>query len=308
MNSAKRAVRLLIMAAVLLVCAWYLVSQFEWQPAVALLAGKNWAWLLAVTAALFLVNVAARTLRWWVLIRGGSESMRLSSLYLPTMVFVSLSMLTPGQIGEAAKVEAFRRRTGMERLPGLGVFFVERLFDLMVVLSMALGGLVLFLPSQRSVWVPAIIALALLGLAAFLALRFLRLPGRPGKLLERLRGLQGSALSLLGALGLTALAWGCVVASWQAVLILLGMDASFAQSLALTGLTTLGVIASFIPGGIGVSEVVIAETLQAMGFGRVESQAAALGIRLQGLWWIAIGLAHLGWWAVFPSQRSLDGP
>lgn len=302
----QRTVRITIALALFVISIWYISRVFSWADIRQSFARLDWWLFLSGATALLILNILARALRWWVLIRERHRPVSLRALYMPTMIFVSLSMMTPGQLGEIMKIEVFKRQSGLERLPGLGAFFVERLLDFGLVLLMAGFGLLLLLPKDQGSPM-AVLALVLIALVAILlvALRYLRLPGRAGALLERVGEAVRSGSGIPLAACFTVLSWSFVIAAWHFTFHLLDVHIPLHQTIAITGLVTLSVIVSFIPGGLGISELVTTELLMLCGVEAEGAQASALAIRLLGIWWIVVGLLHLAWWSVRhrPSER-----
>jgi len=77
----------------------------------------------------------------------------------------------------------------------------------------------------------------------------------------------------------------------------------------LISLVTLGVLLSFIPGGVGISEVLAAAALTNMGILSGTAQTGALMLRMYALMVVLFGLAHLAVWSIcrLPSSIRYHG-
>ena len=103
-------------------------------------------------------------------------------------------------------------------------------------------------------------------------------------------------------LALTVASWVLVGLGWQISLHAVGIDASLATVCWLVSLVTLGTLASFIPGGIGIAEVITIEVLAGLQASPAIAQAGALILRAYGLIGIAFGLVHLLVWALVAAK------
>jgi glycosyltransferase 2 family protein len=222
-------------------------------------------------------------------------------LYWITAIVVSLSILTPGQVGEALKIELLKRRGVLDRLPGLGAFAVERILDLIVVAGMAVLGLFFGsgLTRRYSGLGQGAIGLMVLGVLAIIFLVRFDPGGRASGWLAGLREGSGSAASWLRMAALTVCSWGLVSGCWLIVLAAVQIRLSILETMWLTSVVTLGVILSFIPGGLGVSEVLAATLLSDMGAGAPAAQAGALMLRAYAVFVVFFGLVHVALWSIF---------
>jgi len=219
--------------------------------------------------------------------------------YWITAVVVSLSILTPGQLGEALKIELMKRRGLLDRLPGAGAFALERTLDLVVISGIAASSLIFgnFAASSPALKRGAV-TLVILGIASLYFLLRFDPGGRIAPWLIKFR-LGGSPRVWISMAVLTALSWGLVAAIWDIALRAVEIHLAFSQVLSLMSLVTIGTILSFIPGGWGVSEVVTTAILTRMGVVAVAAQAGALILRIQALIIILFGLTHLMLWPIW---------
>lgn len=202
-----------------------------------------------------------------------------------------LNALLPLRAGEFGMALLFASRAGIPGGEGLSRLFVDRLLDLMVVLAFMLGALWALLPAsgagaQSGVILYACAALAavvgatfavvacedaLAGLVRRISARLLRrdpeaLEGQFRLCVEGLRALFRVGV-FAPALGVSFLAWGLVVWSYEA-----GMAAFFTPppvgcAVAATCLTVFGLVAVPVPAGTGTTHAAIVAALSMYGVG-----------------------------------------
>jgi uncharacterized membrane protein YbhN (UPF0104 family) len=222
----------------------------------------------------------------------------LDCYWIPAIA-VSLSMVTPGQLGEALKIELMKRR-GLGRLPGLGAFALERLLDLIVVSGMALAGILLggFSKIYRGVQAGAAVLIIFAFACLYLLLRF-DPGGGISVWLTKLRRASTSPKNWAEMGLLTVLSWTLVGIAWSFAFGGVQIHLALPEVLTLVSLVTVGYLLSFVPGGLGVSEVVTTAILTNMGITVVRAQAGALALRAYGVLIILFGLAHLALWPIY---------
>ena len=102
----------------------------------------------------------------------------------------------------------------------------------------------------------------------------------------------------MGMAGLTVCAWTLVGAAWVIVLAAVQIHLPILGVVWLISLVTLGILLSFVPGGVGVSEVLAAGALTSMGISSGAAQAGALMLRVHALMVLSFGLIHLAVWSI----------
>ncbi|MGA2382701.1 MAG: lysylphosphatidylglycerol synthase transmembrane domain-containing protein [Bryobacteraceae bacterium] len=279
---------------------WYIARTFQWRAIGRLLVQVNLLLLLAGGGGSLILYWLLRAVRWQFLMRKMGPTSRFLDVYLCTVVAVSFAIFTPLQSGETLKVELLRKYGVVGRPAGYGTFVVERVLDLVVLLSIGCVSLLTtvgILPDRRYVYV--ILALILLGaLAALVVALKLRLPGKPGELLGRVRECVRDPRTLSGAFLITCASWISVGFSWQVFLYSGGVDLGFLRSMALMAVVALISILSLIPGGLGINEASTTQILIQYGLAAPAAQAGSLVLRSYSVLAIALGAAHLGVWQV----------
>jgi len=279
--------------------AYYLLSRFHWREAFAALIEAHCFRLSLLIVIVHFAYILVRAWRWRTAVRASLPNVGLSQFYWITAVVVSLSILTPGHLGETLKVELMKRRGLLGRLPGIGAFAVERIMDLVMISSMGAIGLVFgnFAAPYPGLKAGAAVLVAL-GLLALWGLLCLDPGGRTSLWLAQLRR-GGSPTTWATMALLTLLSWVLVAVNWQIALSAVQIHLTLSQVLLLISLVTIGGLLSFIPGGLGVAELVTTEVLINMGVVAVTAQAGALVLRAYSLIVVLFGLVHFGLWSIY---------
>ncbi|HEX9431871.1 MAG TPA: lysylphosphatidylglycerol synthase transmembrane domain-containing protein [Burkholderiales bacterium] len=282
----KRIAALAIGTATLAASALYIAVTFQWRAALETLVTARPAWFLLGGSAAVLGYWMTRALRWSYLMRGMQSTPGFFDLYLCSSVALGLAVLTPLQSGEAFKVELLRKYAGGARLPGYSAFLIERTADLYVVAAMA----------AISLAAPILaIAVVVLPLGIFFALRRVRVGGRLGQFVAHLQGGVGSLWKLMVLLALTALGWIIVALGWQACLLSLSIRLDLLDVVGLVCIVTLASTLTFIPGGLGIADASAAALLIRHGVDLPLAQAGAILLRGFTPLVVALGIAHLLW-------------
>jgi uncharacterized membrane protein YbhN (UPF0104 family) len=197
------------------------------------------------------------------------------------------------------KIELMKRH-GLGRLPGVGAFALERLLDLIVVSGMAFAGILLgrFSRMYRGVQAGAAILIIFAFACLYLLLRF-DPGGRISGWLAKLRRASTSPKNWAAMGLLTVLSWALVGVTWSFALDGVHIHLALTEVLSLVSLVTVGQLLSFVPGGLGVSDVVATAILTNIGIATVTAQAGALALRAYGVIVILLGLAHLALWPIY---------
>jgi glycosyltransferase 2 family protein len=297
----SRAVRrtvVLLCSTLFAVCVAYVVQTFQWSEIAHLLTKVDVAYLVFVGGSLIVVYWLLRALRWHLLLKAVNVKVGFFDLYMCTAVSLSIAVFTPLQSGEAVKVALIRKYGSMPSIPGYATFLVERILDLAVVLVMACWGLIAVLDVFPNVHYKYALLLGLLltGFTGVLVLARLRLQGRIGHFIDVMRSSVGSLSTFALSLLVTVLSWSSMAFMWQAFLYGAGIPIDFWQTVGLMSLTTLVIIVSLIPGGLGVSDVGVFAILSQFGFDAVVAQAGTIAIRLSTVVMLVLGVGHLALW------------
>jgi uncharacterized protein (TIRG00374 family) len=263
---------------------------------------------LVLTAALSLLNYLLRAWRWRFLFArlGYRLPLRYAGLtYIAGFAFT----LSPGKVGELVRAAYYRRR-GIPLAAVTAVFFVERLTDLAVMVSLA----AVFLAAGAGRFAPLLWGAGLCVPVFMLVLSMIRAgqldridlywQARPGRL-ARLIHLALHAISsakVLIAPGPTMVALLLGMVAWGAEGVGLHVLGALAPGVVISVDEAVGIYAiaivvgalSFLPGGLGTAEAVMVALLAHHGYTLADALLITLACRILTLW-LAIGL---GWLAV----------
>lgn len=300
MGTSRRSkiVRFLIATVVAMACIRYIATRFQWMEIGQILRRVDLFWLVVGGGASIVSFWLVRALRWFMVLKNVNVRIRFYDLYMCSSVSLALSIVTPLQVGEMAKVELLGKVGGLERLPGYTTFVVERLLDLCVVGVVAAVSLAVEADLLSGSWhLPIVIGAAVVLLTGgLLALRRVKIGGRAGEVIGCLRTCVRDVKGLVVIVSLTAMAWLTVALGWQACLRSVSVAITYPRCLALMSVMTLVNVLSCIPGAVGISEAGIAEVLLRFGHDAAHAQAGALILRVYGIMAIVSGLVHLLIW------------
>ncbi|MDG1463185.1 MAG: lysylphosphatidylglycerol synthase transmembrane domain-containing protein [Gammaproteobacteria bacterium] len=210
---------------------------------------------------------------------------------------------TPGKVGEVVR-SLYLKRYNVKYTDSIAAFFVERLVDVvaMVLLSLLAAYvfeewrwliaivsalLILLLPLLRSPWLFEMIRRFQGHLSSA---KLLTMIGHLLSLLESSSVLLRSG-SLYAGLGLGVLAWAAEGMALYVVVQLLGIDISAPLAVGIYGVSILVGALSFVPAGLGSTEVVMGALLILVGLAEPVAVSAVLICRVATLWFaVAIGL------------------
>ena len=294
----SKSLSVLVALIFLIASVWYLIQHFQWRDAFSQLLATDFISLACLVLAVHFGYICVRTLRWQIVIRQSNPDVGFFDLYWITAVMVSLSIITPGQVGEALKIELLKRRGLLDRMPGLGGFALERILDLLVISGMGFIGLIYgsgISENYLSLKIGAGILFACGLLVLYLLFKF-DPGGRTSVWLKRLRTGIDSPQTLIAMAFLTISSWILIGFGWQISLNAVKIYLSLPEIMWLISIVTLGTILSFIPGGVGVAEVLTVKVLVNMGVFPVMAQVGALILRSYALITIISGLLHLFIW------------
>lgn len=284
-------------AAIAAACYLALVLWGDWSKLVdAVKRVPTWAWPLFLTFAT--IGYAARWIRWVIFLK-----------YLGTQLPVRIGLMiygsgfalgmTPAKIGEGVKA-VFMRPYSVPYAVSIGSFVAERAVDIVALSILAIAAAWHF--EQYRAWAAAT---AIVVLGGFLLLRspalttvIRRLPKLPAP--AHLISLHESICTVLTwpriplALSLSLLAWSLEGAIFYLLLSLMGSDVPFVVIIGVFALGLLAGAASFLPGGLGSTEVVVLALLALL---KVDASTAIVAVllgRMSTLWFgVLLGTVFL---------------
>lgn len=251
---------------------------------------------LAVCGILVMISFGLRYQRWRGALRsqGQGHTSWWNGLraYLAGFAFTA----SPGKAGELLRIRYFSK---MQVPPTavLATFIYERSLDLLVVTLLSIGAAAL-VPAFGTL--VAIVVVLLCSLCLITRWRWLqaklqipasRFPWPPARRLLNflLDGAHrtGPLLrlpTLLPGIAWGTLAWILTTGAFAYLCSALGLSLQWHYAIGIYPLAMLAGAVSFVPGGVGTTEVAIMLMLAALGVGMDVALAAAVGIRLISMW------------------------
>lgn len=261
-------------------------------------------WGVLAMLALSLANYGLRFARWQLyLSRLGTSLAWRPSLRIYIAGFALTT--TPGKAGEMLR-GLFLKRHGMPYTHSTAAFVSERLSDLLAVVLIAMLGMGLH-PRGGPIVLTGLGATALgmfvLSRGDWLRRLSERLDGATGRiarafghlvqLLVAARRCHTPSMLAIATL-LSLVAWLAEAYAFYLALGWLGFDASPSFAFAVYALAMLAGALSFLPGGLGGAEAVMAGMLIWGGMGEAQAVAATVITRLATLWFaVLLGIAAL---------------
>lgn len=303
MTLPPRTLRLVLWSIALAAAGYLGLSLWAgWREVVAALARIGLP-VLAGILALSLVNYLLRFLRWQMyLARLGHPVPWRRSLDIYFSGFALTT--TPGKMGELMR-GVLLKPLGVPMTESTAAFFSERAADLLVILLLSgavfwlypngtplVAGLLAFVAGtivlvQFPQWIHAVERRAATGQASRLKAAIVHLCNL---VLGFRRCFHWTTLSLAVILGLVA--WGAEAIAFHWLLTALGHPLHWSLSVFIYSFSMLVGGVSFLPGGLGGSEVVMVALLIANGLPEATAVTATLICRLATLWF-AVGLGAI---------------
>jgi uncharacterized protein (TIRG00374 family) len=138
--------RLLVLGAVSIVLILSMVLVTDPEEIWDKLKDTDFSIILCVIG-LYLINGVVKAARWQVLLRSFGSEVSFKRLYMFLLVGLMVNNTTPGRVGgEPVRAYLLRMEDETPMGQGLSTVFVERIMDLVVLLSMALTGIIIILP------------------------------------------------------------------------------------------------------------------------------------------------------------------
>lgn len=269
-----------------------MTTQADWEElgaAFSALSGALWVQVVVLS----LLSYLFRFTRWHHFIGAMGHKvpiLRNLEIYLAAFALT----LTPGKAGETIR-SVYLLPYGVSYPHSIGAFLSERLLDLVVVGVLASLALSLF-PEQQQ-WMFAAIACSLMVILLVRSRVNNLIGGRVGRnavfthatnLIVTVRLLL-SGRRLLVAVPLSLAAWLAQGASLYLIVAVLGYELAAKTAVAIYCLSILAGAVTFIPGGLGATEVALALLLSRAGLSLTDAITASLVSRSLTLW-LAVGI------------------
>lgn len=274
-------------------------------------------WLMiAAAGGLSLLNYALRVVRWQIYMRRLGHHLSWGFVSLTFMSGFAFT-LSPGKLGEMVRARYYQPR-GIAISSVTGAFFIERLLDLVVMILLAVVVLAELQAYRQFLWV----AIGLVGglLAGVAALPWQRLVqqgeaadqpagvvARVVRLMTPVSRMMASARTflspgvLLAGLALGLVAWGAEAVGLKLLCDIIAPDkVTVAGAMGIYAIAIIVGALSFLPGGLGSTEAVMAALLYAHGYTMPQAILLTLICRVLTLWLAVL----IGWLCVWALRRQ----
>jgi uncharacterized protein (TIRG00374 family) len=291
--------------------AWCLVG-FRRDIAQIDLSPLRLGWpAIVVAAGLSLINYALRVVRWRMYLQRLGHSLPWRFVSLTFMAGFAFT-LSPGKLGEMVRARYYQPR-GIPLAAVTGAFFVERLLDLVVMILLAVAVLAELQAYRSFLWVAVALVGGLLASVALVPWGVVaaRLAQHPhGRLVNALQSVVRMFVSarlflspgmLLLGLAIGMAAWSCEAFGLKVVAdVISPAPLSVAGAMGIYAIAIIVGALSFLPGGLGSTEAVMAALLVAHGFQTSQAILLTLICRLLTLWLAVV----IGWLCVWILRRA----
>lgn len=260
---------------------------------------------IALLLGLSLVNYSLRFFRWHGYIRrlGGDVPFTWHLLYYLASIGLTT---TPAKAGEAVRA-VYLKNHGIPYSRSFAALFAERVADVVAVALIAGLGLSKFGVHFKSVALLCaaliLLILALWLLRARVPLPWLGTSTRPwiGRIAARCEEIFHCASELLSVRAVSAgtlvglISWSAEAFALYLICVYLHLDVSVAVAMSIFALSMLIGAVSFLPGGLGTTEVAMGALLLSIGADASLAITATVLCRATTLWFgVAIGLGAIG--------------
>ncbi|MCT7373714.1 lysylphosphatidylglycerol synthase transmembrane domain-containing protein [Chelativorans salis] len=270
-------------------------------------------WTLFLVLVLSLVNYAFRFWRWTMFLGGRNAPVSVGR-HLAIYVAGFALTATPGKAGETMR-SLYLRPFGIPPSKSLAAFYAERLLDLIVISALAMLLITHSDPVVRALGLTgAVIAMGLLamqyprvtalveGAATAWPARGARFASAAAGFLRDVRAMMTPRIALCGTL-LGLAAWAGEGLGTYLVVRSMGFDIDLSLAVGIYATAMIAGVLSFLPGGLGGTEVVMTSLLIYAGASAPVAVAATIVVRLATLWFAVV--LGLGAWLGLEAARGL---
>ncbi len=294
-----------LLFAVTLIAAVPVLSRVDFDRFQDTLALAGWPALMIVIAAAT-GNTALRIVRFAYYMRRLHAHVPLQGLALLYVAGYSMSA-TPAKIGELLRVTLLQVRHGVPYRRGLAAMVADRATDVLAVTALCIASLAAY----PAYWLPAAAMGAVFAGGSILLAHPRRLcrlvavvyavTGRHHRFLFRLRRLIRQTAVLFGSeplaigVGLGAAGWLLECLALWACAQMLSPGVSVPQAVFVFSFATLAGGLTFLPGGVGGTELTMVSLLTLAGLSASQAIVVTAIVRLGTLWFgLACGYGALG--------------
>jgi len=271
---------------------------------------QGWPAVLAA-GLLSLLNYVLRVVRWRMYLQRLGHTLPWGFVSLTFMAGFAFT-LSPGKLGEMVRARYYQPK-GIPLSSVTGAFFVERLLDLVVMILLAVAVLAELQAYRSFLWVAiALVGSLLAGVALVPWTRVAQALGQAphGRLLQASQSVVKMFVSarlflspgmLLTGLLIGVVAWGAEAVGLKLVAdVIAPVHMSIPAAMGIYAIAIIVGALSFLPGGLGSTEAVMAALLVAHGYDMPQAILLTLICRLLTLWLAVL----IGWICVWLLRRA----
>ena len=238
---------------------------------------------MLIITFLVMVFFISRAVRWYVLLNSIGVKVPFKKLYIINSVALGVGIYTPAYLGEAIKLQLLKTSEGIKRRVTLQLFMLEKIFDLFTVLLFALfGGFVLNYISLRFVSF----------LLVFCFLFFVFFKSIILKKISVMRQINYKVLFTIFII--SVISWLTIIYTWVILADIIQVSANMVEMMLVNSLSTLVILLSFVPGGLGFLEISNSYFIsKVFSVDLTTGLLFALLVRLYTIYVLLIGLFHL---------------
>jgi uncharacterized membrane protein YbhN (UPF0104 family) len=284
---------------------YYFFRNFEFGAAIVAISETRWHFLV-MAALIFYMSIPLRGLRW----RMQMVPIGYIIDFRPLTHYYFLSMfanaLLPARMGDVYRAYLAKRNREISISMSLGVFFSERVFDLVVISVFVLISGVYFWRAVAGTREGNYLILAFMAVMLILVFFIAALFGLPrllrfmpakitGKLERFHRGLFRYPARIPAILGMTVLIWLCEALRLYFVFLALGINAGFPLALFISQAALIIMAVPISPAGLGFVELLMLKVLAFAGLPSGLAGALTILDRLISYWSVLAfgGLCYL---------------
>ncbi|MCX7836171.1 MAG: flippase-like domain-containing protein [bacterium] len=268
--------------------------------------------LLCLGVLSYIGFVLVSTYRWMVLLNFPIRKLPIKKLIIITTVAKGLGSITPMNAGEFLKAEFSYKLSETTRFKQYTIVAIERGLDILTLLCLALLGLMaqtsIRVLLQNKLIILLLVVLVVLGVITFVVMilydRVEKVKAKINEMGELLKIVIAKKQVIL----LTLLNWLCITILWWSLFSAFHLPVTLTDVFILLSLVTFVMIASLLPGGIGLADMTASELAIQMGYQPKEAILFPLAIRVNTL--ISLILGAIAWiylnWKIQIKKESIE--
>lgn len=286
-----------ISLGVLSIIALIFVTQFDFERIIKILANTNLP-LLILAAIVYYSSFVTKTLRWKILLEGVGIKEKFSHVFASMFMCYFFNSLIPFRAGDFYRAYLIKKRRDVAFSKGIGTLFVEKAFDIVILVLILTGAGLLVLSQFSSAFISQllVIGIVLLGVIILISIVCLIFFSRQvvlfsEKITKTIRNFSevihislNDRKVLVGVVVTSVLDWCVVFLFFYLISLSLGLELSVLIVAFIVVVENLLTIIPLTPAGLGFVELGVGGILIAIGTEKNLSIAIALLMRFVAYW------------------------